>query len=120
MTNTVAMAWVHFARSPSELYLKTGADDASTTFELVSQAAGASIGDVSGQVITGIDAQVGDGSILTYLQITDSSGGQTLQVKSGERISAGGQAPDSNMNACITPLSILVERGMTLNVLTAD
>ena len=120
MTNTVAMAWVHFNRSPSELYLATGTDHASTTFEIVSQSAGASIGDVAGQVITGIDAQVGDGSILTYLQITDSSGGQTLQVKSGERLAAGGMTQHSNLNACITPLSILVERGMTLNVLTAD
>ena len=120
MPNTVAMAWVHFARSPSELYLKTGADDAAVTFELVSQSASASIGDVSGQVITGIDVQVGDGSTLTYIQLTDSSGGQQLQVKSGERVSAGGSVPSSNMNACITPLSILVERGSTINVLTAD
>ena len=118
MSNTVAMAWVHFARSPSELYLATGCDGA--TFELVSQSASASIGDVSGQVITGIDVQVGDGSTLTYIQLTDSSGGQQLQVKSGERVSAGGSVPNSNMNACITPLSILVERGSTINVLTAD
>ena len=120
MTNTVAMAWVHFARSPSELYLATGGDSGSVTFELLSQSASASIGDVSGQVITGIDAQVGDGSILTYIQLTDSSGGQQLQVKSGERVGAGGSVPNSNMNACITPLSILVERGSTLHTLTAD
>lgn len=120
MTSTAALAWVHFNRAPSELYLATGTDSASVTFELLSQSAGASIGDVSGQIITGIDVQVGDGSILTYIQLTDSSGGQSLQVKSGERLGAGGQGQYSNLNACIMPLSIMVERGMTLNVLTLD
>ena len=120
MTNTMAMAWVHFARNPSELYIATGADSADTTFELLSESASASLGDVAGQVITGIEIQVGDTSILTYVQITDSAGGQTLQIKGGERLSAGGQTIASNMNMCANNLSILVQRGQTLNVLTLD
>lgn len=120
MSDTTVMAWVHFARNPSELYLATGADSGDTTYELTSQSAGASIGDVAGQVITGIEAQATDGSILTYLQITDSAGGQTLQVKGGERLAAGGQSTMSNVNMCALNLSILVQRGQTLNVLTLD
>ena len=120
MTDTTVMAWVHFARNPSELYLATGADSADTSFELVSQNAGASIGDVAGQVITGIEVQAGDTSILTYIQITDSAGGQTLQIKGGERLSAGGQSMSSNVNICAYNLSILVQRGQTLNALTLD
>ena len=120
MTNTTVMMWVHFARNPSELYLATGADSADTTFELVSQSAGASIGDVAGQVITGFEAQAGDGSVLTYIQITDSAGGQTLQIKGGERLANGGQTLSSNANICSYNLSILVQRGQTINALTKD
>lgn len=120
MTDTTVMVWVHFARNPSELYLATGTDSADTTFELTSQSAGASLGDVAGQVITGMDAQASDGSILTYLQITDSAGGQTLQVKGGERLGAGGQSINSNVNICLYNLSILVQRGQTLNALSLD
>jgi len=118
MTDTTALAWVHFQRAPSELYLKTGADGAE--FELVSQAASASLGDVAGQVISGIDVQLGTGSILTYVSITASDGGEVINVKGGERLGAGGSTTNGNINACLSPLSILVERGMTLNVLTAD
>ena len=114
MTTTVTFAWVHFTNSPPELYLATVTDGNAT--ELVSQAAAASLGDVAGQVINKIEAQVSDGSILTYMQITDSSGGQTIRVLGGER--DGGT--DGNLNMCIEPLNIMVERGMTLNVLTAD
>ena len=117
MTSTVAMAWVHFQRAPSELYLKTVTDGTET--ELTSQAANASLGDVAGQVISGIDFQVGDGSILTYAQITGGDGSQVIQVKGGERNGAS-QSPNSNMNAQLGPLSIPVVRGMTLNVMTAD
>lgn len=120
MTNTVAMCWVHFARAPSELYLATGADSATVTFELKSQAANASLGDVAGQTIVGMDFQVGDGSTLTYAQITGADGAQVIRVLGGERISAGGQSQHSNMNMCVAPLSIPVVRGMTLNVLTLD
>ena len=118
MTSTVAMAWVHFQRAPSELYLATATDGAEK--ELVSQAANASLGDVAGQVITGIDVQLGTGSILTYVSITASDGGEVLNVKGGERLGAGGTTSNNNVNASLGPLSISVERGMTLNVLTAD
>jgi len=118
MTTTTCMAWVHFARQPSELYLGTATDG--TVKELVSQSAGASIGDVAGQTIVGIDVQVSDGSVLTYIQITDSSGGQTINIKGGERLGSGGQAQNSNLNLCATNLSIAVNRGQTLNALTAN
>jgi hypothetical protein len=114
MTTTDAYAWVHFRQAPPELYLVTATDGNVT--ELVSQSAAASIGDVAGQVIMKIESQVSDGSILTYMQLTDSSGGQTWQSKSGERF--GGKY--GNLNLCADPLNIYVERGMTLNVLTAD
>lgn len=117
MANTVAMAWVHFQRAPSELYLKTAANG---DIELVSQAASASLGDVAGQVVTGIEVQCSDGTILNYMQITASDGGQVIQVKGSERLGAGGSATHSNVNLCVTPLSIPVERGMTLNVNTSD
>ena len=117
MGNTVVMAWVHFQRAPSELYLKTGANGA---LELLSEGASASLGDVAGQVITGIDVQCSDGTILTYLQITGSDGAQVLNVKGGERIAAGGATANNNMNMCLSPLSIPVVRGMTLNTFTAD
>jgi len=117
MANTVSMAWVHFQRAPSELYLKTGANGA---LELVSQAASAALGDVAGQVITGIDVQCSDGTILSSLNITGSDGAEVLNVKGGERLAAGGTVPNNNMNMCISPLSIPVVRGMTLNTVTAD
>lgn len=117
MANTVAMAWVHFQRAPSELYLKTGANGA---LELLSQAASASIGDVAGQVITGIDLQCSDGTILNYMQLTGSDGAQVIRVLGSERIGAGGHSENSNLNLCVQPLSILVERGMTLNTNTSD
>ena len=117
MANTVAMAWVHFRNAPSELYLKSGANG---SLELVSQAASASIGDVAGQVITGIDVQCSDGTILNYLQITGSDGSQVLRVLGSERVGAGGHSENSNLNLCVHPLSILVERGMTLNTNTSD
>ena len=116
MTDTVVLAWVHFANAPPDLYLATATDGSEK--ELVSQSAGASIGDVAGQVISQIDVQVGDGSILTYTQITDSSGGQVLNVKGGERSAT--QSTYGNINTCITNLSIAVQRGMTLVVNTAD
>lgn len=118
MTDTKCFAWVHFARQPSDLYLGTATDG--TVKELVSQSAGASLGDVAGQVVTGIDFQLGDGSVLTYMQITGADGGQVINIKGGERLGAGGQVIHSNMNLCASNLSIAVERGMTLNVLTAD
>ena len=114
MTDTVVYAWVHFARAPSELYLATATDG--NEKELTSQSAGASLGDVAGQVITGIDAQVGDGSILTYLQITGSDGAQIINVKGGER----GQGTNSNLNMCLQNMSIAVVRGQTLVVNTAE
>jgi len=118
MTTTKAFAWVHYTRAPSELYLATATDG--SVKELVSQSAGASLGDVAGQVVSGIDVQVGDGSIATYIQITGSDGGQVINIKGGERLSSGGATPHSNMNLCVDNLSIGVERGMTLNILTAD
>ena len=117
MANTVSMAWVHFQRAPSELYLKTGANG---TLELLSQAASASLGDVAGQVITGIDVQCSDGTILSSLNITGSDGAEVRNVKGGERLGAGGAVTNSNMNMCVGPLSIPVVRGMTLNTTTAD
>ena len=118
MTDTVVLAWVHFNTAPPELYLGTATDG--TEKELVSQSAGASIGDVAGQVVTGIEVQCSDGTILNYMQITASDGGQVIQVKGAERLGAGGSATHSNVNLCVTPLSIPVERGMTLNVNTSD
>ena len=120
MTSTAVMCWVHFNRAPSELYLATGTDHATNTFELVSQNASASIGDVAGQVIVGMDFQAGAGSVLNFAQITGSDGAQVIRLFGGERLSAGGQSENSNMNICAAPLSILVERGMTLNVNTQD
>ncbi len=114
MTSTVVYAWVHFARAPSEMYLGTATDG--TEKELVSQSAGASLGDVAGQVITGIDCQVGDGSILTYLQITGSDGAQVINIKAGERMFG----VDSNLNLCMQQMNIPVVRGQTLVVNTAD
>ena len=118
MANQKVLAWVHFSRAPSELYLATAT--ALTEKTLVSQSAGASLGDVAGQVVTGIDVQVGDGGILTYMQITASDAGQVINIKGGERLAAGGASSNSNMNLCAQGLSIHVERGMTLNVMTAD
>ena len=118
MTTTAVAAWVHFARQPSELYLATGTDSASASFELISESAGASLGDVAGQVVTGIDVQASDGSILTLIQITDSSGGQRLNVKGGERPAF--QTMNGNMNLSLNNLGITVARGMTLNAQTLD
>tara|TARA_R110000751_G_C13512048_1_gene451691 strand:- start:95 stop:442 length:348 start_codon:yes stop_codon:yes gene_type:complete len=115
MTNTTTMAWVHFRNAPSELYLKTAAADGAEQ-ELVSQSAGASLGDVAGQVITGIDAQVSDGSILTYLQITGSDGAQVINIKGGERL----WGTNSNLNLCLQNMAIGVERGQTLVIYTDE
>lgn len=117
MANTTVMAWVHFNSAPSELYLVTGANGA---LELLSQAAGAGLGDVAGQVINGIEVQCTGGTILNYLQITASDGGQVIRVLGSERVAAGGHTENSNLNLCVKPLSILVERGMTLNSNTSD
>ena len=118
MSETKCFAWVHFARQPSDLYLGTATDG--TAKELVSQSAGASIGDVAGQVITGIDIQVGDGSIATNIEIVAADGGQVINILGGERLGAGGQSQNSNLNLCAQGLSIPVMRGMVLNILTAD
>ena len=117
MTTTNVLAWVHFARQPSELYNANLTDGSEG--ELTSQAASASLGDVAGQVVTAIEVQASDGSILNYLGITDSSGGQTLRVGGGERDSVS-QSSNSNLNACVQNLGIMVERGMTLDAKTAD
>jgi len=114
MTDTVVMAWVHFHRAPSELYLATATDGAEK--ELVSQSAGASLGDVAGQVISQIDIQAGDGSVLTYMQITGSDGAQEINIKAGERING----TDSNLNLCMPNMGIPVVRGQTLVVMTAN
>jgi len=118
MTATKVQSWVHFNRAPSELYIGTATDG--TAKELVSQSSGASLGDVAGQVVTGIDIQVGSGSILTYMQITASDAGQVINIKGGERLANAGSTTNSNLNLCAQNLSIGVERGMTLNVLTLD
>ena len=114
MSATIVFAWVHFSRAPSELYLASTTDG--TEKELTSQSAGASLGDVAGQVVTGIDVQCGDGSILTYLQITGSDGAQIINIKGGER----GQGTNSNLNMCLQNMSIAVVRGQTLVVNTAE
>ena len=118
MTETKCFAWVHFARQPSDLYLGTATDG--TAKELVSQSAGASLGDVAGQIVTGIDVQVGDGSIVTNIELVAADGGQVINIKGGERLGAGGQSTNSNLNLCAPGLSIPVMRGMVLNILTAD
>lgn len=118
MTATKVQAWVHFNRAPSELYIATTTDG--TEKELTSQSSGAALGDVAGQVVTGIDIQLGAGSILTYMQITASDAGQVINIKGGERLAAGGATTYSNLNLCAQNLSISVERGMSLNVLTLD
>lgn len=118
MADQKVLAWVHFTRAPSELYLATAT--AGTEKNLVSQSAGAELGDVAGQVVTGIDIQVGDGGVLTYMQITASDAGQVINIKGGERLGAGGSTANGNMNLCAQGLSIHVERGMTLNVKTAN
>jgi len=114
LTTTINYAWVHFARAPSELYLATSTDGAEK--ELVSQSAGASLGDVAGQVVTGIDVQISDGSILTYLQITGSDGAQVINIKGGERMFG----MNSNLNLCMQNMNIPVVRGQTLVVMTAN
>jgi hypothetical protein len=118
MANQKVLAWVHFQRAPSDLYMATAT--AGGEKEMLSQSSGASIGDVAGQVISGIDVQVIDGGVLTYAQITASDGGQVINMKGGERLAAGGSVPSSNLNMCAQGLSILVERGQTFNVMTAD
>jgi hypothetical protein len=116
MTDTVVLAWVHFNTAPPELYLATATDGSEK--ELVSQSAGASLGDVAGQVVNAISVQAGDGSILDYVQITGSDGAQVINVKGGERSPA--QSAYGNKNACITDIAIPVVRGMTLVVKTTD
>lgn len=118
MADHKVMAWVHFARAPSELYLAT--TTAGTEKELVSQSSGAALGDVAGQVVTGIDIQVEDAGALVYSQITASDGGQVIHILGGKRLGAGGSAPYSNLNLCAQNLSISVQRGMSLNVKTLD
>jgi hypothetical protein len=118
MANHKVLSWVHFSRAPSELYMATST--AGTEKELVSQSAGAALGDVAGQVITGIDVQVEDAGALVYTQITASDGGQVINILGGKRLGAGGSAPYSNMNMCAPSLAIAVERGMSLNVKTLD
>ena len=118
MTATKVQAWVHFTRAPSELYIATTTDGAEK--ELVSQSSGAALGDVAGQIVTGIDIQLGAGSILTYMQITGSDGGQVINIKGGERLGAGGSTAYGNLNLCAQNLSIGVDRGMSLNVLTLE
>jgi len=118
MTDTTVLAWVHFNNAPPELYLATATDG--TEKELVSQSAGASLGDVAGQVVTQIDVQAGDTSILDYTQITGSDGAQVINVKGGERLAAGGSTPYGNTNTCIVNIAIPVVRGMTLVVKTTD
>ena len=118
MADHKVLAWVHFSRAPSELYLAT--TTAGTEKELVSQSSGAALGDVAGQVVSGIDIQVEDGGALVYSQITASDGGQVINILGGKRLAAGGSTPHSNMNMCAPNLSIPVERGMSLNVKTLD
>ncbi|HIO21299.1 MAG TPA: hypothetical protein EYN18_02740 [Nitrospirales bacterium] len=117
MTTTKVMAWVHFAAQPSDLYLATATD--ATAKELVTLAAGASLGDVAGQIVTGVDVQVGDGSVLEFIEIKDAAGGQKIQVMGGER-SVVSSSTEANMNLNLRDLNIHVERGMVLNATTAD
>ena len=118
MADHKVMAWVHFNRAPSELYLAS--TTAGTEKALTSQSSGAELGDVAGQVVTGIDIQVEDAGALVYMQITASDGGQVINIKGGKRLAAGGSVPYSNLNMCAPNLSIPVERGMSLNVKTLD
>jgi len=118
MADHKVLAWVHFSRAPSELYLAT--TTAGTEKELTSQSAGAALGDVAGQVVVGIDIQVEDAGALVYSQITSSDGGQVINILGGKRMATGGSTANSNMNQCATGLSIPVVRGMTLNVKTLD
>ena len=118
MTSTITLAWVHFNNAPPELYLASLTDGSEG--ELVSQSAGASLGDVAGQVVSQIDVQVGDTSILNYVQITGSDGAQVINVLGSERLAAGGHSENSNVNACIVNIAIPVVRGMTLVAKTTD
>lgn len=119
MTTTNVLAWVHFAAQPSDLYLATATDG--TAKELVSQAAGASLGDVAGQIVTGVDVQASDGSVLEFIQIKDAAGGQKIQVMAGERVGAGTTSSyEANMNLNLRSLNIQVERGMVLEATTTN
>jgi hypothetical protein len=117
MTTTNVLAMVHFAAQPPDLYLATATDG--TAKELVSQAAGASLGDVAGQTVTWITVQASDGSVLDNIEILDAAGGQLIQVLGGER---GGStsSKDANFNIDVLNIALPVKRGMVLNALTAD
>lgn len=116
MTTTKVLAWIHFANQPSDMYLATVTD--ATPKNLVTFSAGAELGDVAGQVVTGYDVQCADGSVLDYIEIVDASGGQTIQTMGGERDLTG--STDSNMNQSISNISIQVQRGMVIKANTAD
>lgn len=117
MTATNVMAWVEFAGQPAELF--TGQATDGTAKQLTTYEAGASLGDFAGQTVTRITAQAGDGSILSVMQLVDAAGGELGQWIGNERMSAAG-SNSNQYNIKTQRIAILVERGSTLMVTTAD
>ena len=115
MTTTVNLAWVTMAGKPPEFFYVVSTDNSAT--ELVTFSESQGIGTFQGQTLTGITVQCSDGSGITDLEMFDASGGQLLKARGYERQDTGATPP---FNISVDGIAIVLNRGMTLKVTTAD
>ena len=107
--------WCEFGNSAPILFTLQSTDG--TAAEMTSFIGNNGLGVFENQVLTGIKLQCGDGSILSQLELVDSSGGSQVAWVGCER-SANSGSPMYNLE--ISNLSIKVVKGMALKITTAD
>jgi len=115
MTTTNNIAWIEFGNGAPILFTIQSTDG--TPVEITSFIGTNGIGVFENQVLTGLKIQCGDGSILSSLSVIASDGGTQVSFTGHER-AVNSASPMYNLE--VSGLNIPVEKGMALNILTAD
>lgn len=103
--------YFHLVGEPTD-----GAAESALNIRDISGAADAIGKKLAGHVLTRLALQASDGSILTSANLYDGKGARILALYGGERLAS------SNMDWALEleDLSIPIDEGMTLKIVTAD
>jgi len=116
MTTTQCLCWAEFQGGSAPILFNGNITDGANT-EITSFIGANSIGVFENSVLTGLQIQVGDGSILSAVNLIDSSGGTQVSWAGCERATSG-CSPKWNLLA--KGLMIPISKGMTLKLTTTD
>jgi hypothetical protein len=115
MTTTNNLAWIEFGNGAPILFTIQSTDG--TPVEMTSFIGTNGVGVFENQILTGLKVQCGDGSVLNSISVIASDGGTQVAFSGNER-AVSSASPMYNLE--VSGLNIKVEKGMALNILTAD